>query len=258
MREFPQIDNLHYKALTSGTEFDAEPPDSEEFGLADIHREQRQAILDLQGNDTNILIMGGMSGIGKTHLLWGLKQEHNFRYCSFEAPTVNASNASSVEEEVVLFDEGMIATASYRTECPETIRALLKNGKKIVVSGGGANVTAQEQSDELSQLLEGVDARKVVNTFPFRQLNVRQTSELIEAETSRSFDKLSPDDCSKLADAIHPYFRLPRIVTGLYAAADVAQFNRATCTFVPEAIWRELSYIQEDNIKEVYQAITTS
>lgn len=72
-----------YQSTISGTRFEAVTPDDEEVGLENFHEPEERAVRSFSKDDADVLVMGGISGTGKTYTLKRLGQALGFDFVDF-------------------------------------------------------------------------------------------------------------------------------------------------------------------------------
>ncbi|MBT4917753.1 hypothetical protein HN709_04590 [Candidatus Peregrinibacteria bacterium] len=234
-------EDLYYQATESGTKVYPDSPDSEEVPLADYRAAEVAAIHEFVSSDSDVLVMGGMGAASKTHILKVLhgaypyslydSQSHIGSRPSFYDHWSDDDYARAIEYIVrnskkygdyrdvpidspacLMIDEcPTLYAAEARDKVAPIVEALLSTYGKIVMVGGGARNTEEEQA---ALIAETLPSGLSVDTFNFRNkpLNTRQTAELIFIRMNEIGRPVSMDDAIKAASVYIDYFRLARRV----------------------------------------------
>lgn len=237
MREAEKELGLYYKATKSETVFHAEDPDPENIPLADYRVKERQAILDFLASDANVLVAGGMSATNKTHLIKQLlKSEglhfydlHNLGYkMRKQGHSCYGASAQAMADEIIgdapkypgagdgsgglVLDEGMVLCHPETTgQTGDLVNKLIGEYGKLIITGGGAQYTSQEQTNMIAELMPA-DSKIQTHPFELKPLNLLQTAELIRLSWSRGTPKeqINEEIVEIAAKMYLRYFRLAR------------------------------------------------
>ncbi len=232
---------LYYQAAISKTKFSSDEPDPESIGLDDFHKPEEEAVLDFAGSKDEILVMGGLSGVGKTHTLVESAVRAGFDFLDLHLSgrhinavgelganravqlILNDRRVESKNPQVFVMDEGLSGILNRESASPKNgidgiIRELLKIYPRIVIAGGGDGFTGQEQTEMIAKALPK-DLKISTHTFPTRSLNTLQTIDLVQRAPYGIFqfgkkddpEKMLPREVSEtIAKIIIQYFRMFR------------------------------------------------
>ncbi len=227
---------LTYKSTTSNQEIPLSPADPENVGLQAYHMQELAAIERFLGDDqARILAMGGTEGTGKTHTAKSLSDTTYFdtQRCSMDPlrgfPRYFDGLIARNRRPVVI-DEAVTplisTTAGHRDAFKQFIIKCLEHTGKVILLGGGPQLTSGEQTDMLASFARRDVGEQNVQThsFQLRPLNIRQVIELVELKNKN----ISRELVQAIAETYLEFFRLLRPVTNTCSTSD----------FGPEQ-WRE-------------------
>lgn len=284
---------FYYQATKSGTRFRSVEPDPEEVGMEDFRKSEAEAVLAFLGSKNQVLVMGGISATSKTFTLRNLAKDRDLDFVDFHAVGQYTRRADEIGAEAVakeimkertvngetrkalIMDEGVAGILSdggsgLRHRMDDVIRKLLEAYPHIVICGGGADFTSEEQTQRIAEALPG---NMTVETcpFPFKNTNIRQTADLLQRINlyKRCDERISEVDPSKLihrdiaqvmAEIYIQYFRMSRILltSGHSLLGDLDNFEARLYDFksnvnmgiMPRECWQAAWQIQEQRIRE--------
>lgn len=249
-------DSELYYQTRDGTRFYAAPPDPEEVGLDGFHAAEERAIGEfLADSEGGVLVMGGVSHVGKSYLLRNLAQKHGLNY--FDLQSLKGRDFPKIYSEVamreflsdreiknegskVLFlDEGLVILEKDKLGLiqgmEEVIDRLLQRYSHIVLAGG-SNVLKSEMQSACLDFALPFRLRRRVHSFHLKRLNTLQIAQVIGIECARSSridpsaqlttDKIiDPDIARIVAELTVNYFRLmrPAVVMGMWVSQGLSE-----------------------------------
>jgi len=275
----------YYQTTKSGTRFKSVEPDSENTGLDTFHRAQEQAAVTFSEGNDSILVMGGTSGVGKTYAMKKLARASGFDFVDFHSvgqytrkvdelgatevarKILEARIVTSTSARLLILDEGVSGVIAdgqtkLRHRMDEVIRELLKEYHQLIILGGGARYTSDEQSEIIAESLPK-DLDIATQPYPLKNLNSRQTADLaqranlgIYQDRDISERQLLPREYADLiAELSLPYFRLTRELIRMAAilASDTSNFGNIEPNvknkIMPDNVFDEAWKIQDQMIE---------
>lgn len=205
-----------YRTTVSETGFSADPPDP--YSSLENYRCSDQVVIEgfIEDGKEQVMIVGGISGAGKTHLV----REKLVRE---DRPLIELGQLSEADLRqlatrqnisTVFLDEGVYILEDSNEhligQLAELIIQLIERRVKVVLIGGGRGYTGTEQTDLLSRYVITASATRVTHDFKLKTLSLQQTTELIMQLTG--FDEAL---ARAIATTILEEHRIPAIVKGL-------------------------------------------
>lgn len=247
----------YYQATKSGTKFESVEPDPESMGLTAYNEPQEEAARAFSKGSEDILVMGGISGSGKSYAMKRLARELGFDFVDFHAvgqytrdtarlgakevahQILNARRETTEAATLLIMDEGVSGIiadgqSTLRDGMDGVIRELLRTHQKIIILGGGVSYTSDEQSAMIAEALPR-DLKISTHAYPFKNLNLRQTADL--AQRARLGIHQDRDDVEKL---------LPRESAELIAQITIRYFRLLRETIRMAGILAEANFDPED------------
>lgn len=278
-----EAQDLYYQATVSKTKFVSELSDAEDVGIEDYSRAELQEIERFLDSDEHVLVMGGMSATNKTFVVKEVAKSKDLAFydaqCGgreyYENIYLNAVAAADfivargnkyfgkilVDPRVLIIDEGMLFVGTdnnRRKSAVNVFKELLTRYSKLIICGGGAGYTSQEQSDSIAELVPG-DSRTRIFPFKVKTLSNRQTKELVALF-------LAQDDVYKkvsdvIAEACLEYFRFARriwMISGRGGGFYPDSFKNPRTyreSFMPDECFKMVSGIQEERARRAMEEI---
>jgi hypothetical protein len=232
----------YYQATVSKTIFYPEDADPDDCGLDDYKRSEVEAVRDFIHSESNLLVVGGISGAGKSHLLrCVIAPTASFDFYDLQnlgrSPLREAGCADvakCVRDMVTHVDErpeGMIPKGIILDEGPvlakeetsDNLRAvideLLNMYPKVIIAGGDSKFTGAEQIEIITGCMPA-DA-KIENLIVLIQtLNPKQGAELLVQRSKQIGRNLGPELARAISESVMPYFRMPRVLHSLHCYPD--------------------------------------
>ena len=235
---------LYYQATESRTKFESAEPDPESVGLDDFHRKTEERVASFVEGPEGILVMGAAAGVGKTHALRRMSDREGFDYIDLQGvgmqrlarKEVEAATSERSGTKVLVMDEGICGFIGEDVDVRrEQINAVLQECMEryphIVILGGGAEFTPEEQTELIAETLPG-GINIETHPIALRNLNTRQTADLAqrcrigthqrEREDERQDEFLSRELAEIIGSAHTQYFRLLR---GILRMSEILEEN---------------------------------
>ncbi|MFC1616266.1 hypothetical protein ACFL21_03930 [Patescibacteria group bacterium] len=272
---------LYYRATETGTIIHPESSDPEVVGWQHYRAIEREAIMRFVDSDDDVLVMGGLSSTVKTYTAHALHREHPFAYldlqnvrrehrggvfdaellesfrdwvlgehCLPERPPIDDPQCLIVDESVLLYNnEDLIVNAT------AILRILLDTYGKVVLLGGGAFHTEDEQAERITDLLP---SNLSISAFPFRTkpLNTLQIKEMILSFYLHYVRKHIPEKLAEaLAEMYFSYFRLDqKIRTSLGSVMYGKHYDNFMLALRHSFMPDECFMVAEDIQRQAYHA----
>ncbi|MDD3861958.1 MAG: hypothetical protein PHP74_03675 [Candidatus Gracilibacteria bacterium] len=233
----------YYQTTVSKTIFYPEDADPDDYGLEDYRKDEVRAVRDFVRSESNLLIIGGVSASGKTHLSHRIRESDSFDYydlqqlkkhsplrepgCSDISGCVNDMVANvynrpdwMTEPKGIILDEGLVLA---NKETDDNLRALidelLRRYSKVIISGGGAQYTGVEQSEIIAGCMPA-DARIEKLIMTIKTFNSVQGAEFLMERSKELGMGMSPEVAKAIAESMVPYFNMPRVLYRLACYPD--------------------------------------
>ncbi len=251
----------HYQAIASKTIAKVKRGDREQTGIKHYRNEETMAILSfLNNSDSNrVMVCGGMGSAGKTATADQIRLKNkSIAYIDgtrsmFDGDLsdsklfqtlLNHLRKQGANHQHLFIDETIWwTTDKIREQMKRLIEKLLDHFDKIVMFGGGASFTADEQNEEIAKLIPGSIGVQE-NPFYIKPLNITQTSQFIRSKFLSIYKiPFSKEIAEIIASSYIEYFRILRIV-GL------------TCDMFP-LLYQEYHYVDEEDRGVNWDALST-
>jgi|GEM_PF-2199739 len=221
-----------YYTTALGEHFQAWPSDAEEVGLGDLHKGDFSRIEEFVSGPEGVLVMGGISGVGKTHVLSSLMRGGGFDYVDLHStkPFQNGLDAFvDVDDHttkkdgsrVLLVDESLARIqGTDKGLVDNVVKRLLNFYSHVVLAGGGHDYTSEAQTNLLLDSMPA-DLHTEGYCVPLKHLNRLQRSQLVErapmgllgqVNESDPDRQIDPEIARVVAEIMVRYFSLMREV----------------------------------------------
>jgi len=227
------MSEIYYQTTVSKTKFYPGNVDDENVDLDGYRAYEKQRIFDFLDNDNNVMLCGGLSSMQKTEMIDDLyltNQMAGLDLIGIARSLVDTSMSKIplltkdiIDKDIdsnhcknLLIDEGVILFfKKIRKKTEMFINCLLNDFHKIIIFGGGAAFTADEQNERMAELMPG-DSKIEYNPFEFKNLNVKQTADVISSQYLRQDIILSVDVLNIMAESYLEYYRIVRPIRQTY------------------------------------------
>lgn len=280
------LPEYYYKTTASGTKFESIEPDAEPTGLNSFNEKQEEAAKKFSSGQGDILVMGGIGGIGKTYTLKRLARASGFDFVDFHSVrkhicSIDELGAKKVAKKIIdnrilrsesanllILDEGISGIIAdeqvkLRSRMDEVIHELLEKYPKLIILGGGNAYTSDEQTEMIADALpKTLDI--TTHPFPFKNLNLKQTADLAQRSKLGIFqdrvatpeELLSREFAEFIARLSLRYFRLFRVIikmAGIPARSEFELYNlerNMRTLIMPDDVFQKAWEIQRGMIEE--------
>lgn len=229
--------DIYYQTNVSKTIFYPGNTKQEELGLVIYRQEEEEAILRFLKGTNQIMLCGGLSHMGKSHMIDTLHKNYNISHChvwsyakgSFFS-NVNLKDIKAFTEKFIqndinfhnnptssclMIDEVIDIVVETREKSQNFIKYLLDHFEKLILFGGGASLTADEQNAKIEQACP-TNSKIEFNPFGFKNINLMQAIEIFNLSYQKRGIYLPEEILRILAEGYLKYFYILGIIADSY------------------------------------------